>query len=50
MARKKAPRTVVADEIQVFAAELTNDRVTAPRRREIASELVTLSNRVRRLR
>lgn len=47
MARPKTPKGEIIDNILDFAGELTDKRVTAERRKEIAAALITEANKIR---
>lgn len=50
MARQKTAKTRIVEDIMALAVELSADRMTATRRKEISAELVIIANRVKRLR
>ena len=48
--KKRTLKNQLRDELLKYAAELTNDRLTAVRRKEIGSALMTIGNRMRYIR
>ena len=50
MAKKKTLKNRLRDELQGYVAELLKDRITVERRKEIASSLVTVINKMRYVR